>query len=154
MSVACLVGMFSNTLMCVTRLKLECAHMCDTLRMRACVWHVLLVRVRWVFMCVCDMSHSYVWHVSSICLIHMCDMSRSHAWHVSFICVTWLVHMCDMSHSYVWHDYFIFVTRRVHVFDKTSWILRNMTRTPVWWEKSFDSFLISPALWQEVMDLT
>ena len=37
----------------------------------------------------------------------MCDMTHSYAWHDSFICVTWLIHMCDMTHSYVWHDSFI-----------------------------------------------
>ena len=39
-----------------------------------------------------------------------CDMTRSYVWHDSFICVTRLVHMCDMTHSYVWHDSFISVT--------------------------------------------
>jgi len=41
----------------------------------------------------CDMTHSYVWHDSSIVrhwLIHMWDMTHSY--------------MCDMTHSYVWHD--------------------------------------------------
>jgi len=55
----------------------------------------------------CDMTHSYVWHDSFICvtwLIHMCDKTHSYVWHDSFICVTWLIHMCDMTHSYVWHD--------------------------------------------------
>jgi len=34
-------------------------------------------------------------------------MSHSYVWHVSFICVTCLIHMCDMSHSYVCHVSFI-----------------------------------------------
>ena len=34
-------------------------------------------------------------------LIRMCDMTHSYAWHDSFVCVTWLVHMCNMTHSYV-----------------------------------------------------
>ena len=37
----------------------------------------------------------------------MCDMTHSYVWHDSFICVTWLIHMCDMTHSYVWHNSFI-----------------------------------------------
>jgi len=41
---------------------------------------------------------------------NMCDMTHSYVWHDSFICVTWLIHMCDMTHSYVWHDSFICVT--------------------------------------------
>jgi len=49
-----------------------------------------------------DMTHSYVWHDSFICVIwhiHMCDMTHSYVWHDSFICVTWPIHMCDMTHS-------------------------------------------------------
>jgi len=45
-------------------------------------------------------------------LIHMCDMTHSYVWHDSFICVTWLIHMCDMTHSYVWHDSWRYVTIR------------------------------------------
>jgi len=29
------------------------------------------------------------------------DMTHSYVWHDSFICVTWLIHMYDMTHSYV-----------------------------------------------------
>jgi len=74
----------------------------------------------------CDMTHSYVWHDSSICvtwLIHMCDMTHPYMWHESFIrvtcsyvwrdsCanVTWIIHVCDMTHAvthpYGWHDVF------------------------------------------------
>ena len=48
----------------------------------------------------CDMTHSYVWHDSFICvtwLIHLCDMTHSYVWHGSFICVAWLIHTCDES---------------------------------------------------------
>jgi len=85
----------------------------------------------------CDMTHSYVWHDSFICvtwLIHMkwrvrvcghvrmrfmilprvcmCmwDMTQSHAGHDSFEWVTSLSHMRDMTHSYVRHDAFPRVT--------------------------------------------
>jgi len=80
----------------------------------------------------CDMTHSYVWHDSFICvawrihtlrgsftcvtwLIHMCAMTHAHVWHDSFTCVTWLIHMCDMTHSYMWHDSFICVTWLIHM---------------------------------------
>ena len=66
----------------------------------------------------CDMTHSYVWHDSFICvtrLINMCDMTRSYVWHDSFICVTWLIHMCDMTDSYVRHDSFICVKWLIHM---------------------------------------
>ena len=41
-----------------------------------------------------DMTHIWmgpIIHV--ICLIHMCDMTHSYVWHDSFICVTWLIHV-------------------------------------------------------------
>jgi len=50
-----------------------------------------------------DMTHSYVWHDSYICmtwLIHKCDMTRTRKWHDLFACVTRLIHMCDVTHSY------------------------------------------------------
>jgi len=53
------------------------------------------------------MSHtsmSHVTHMNESC--HMCDMTHSYVWHDSFMCVTWLIHMCDMTHWYVWHDSF------------------------------------------------
>jgi len=35
-------------------------------------------------------------------MIHTSDMTHSYVWHDSFICVTWLIHTCDMTHSHVW----------------------------------------------------
>jgi len=35
--------------------------------------------------------------------IHMCNMTHSHVWHDSSICATWHIHMCDMTHSYLFH---------------------------------------------------
>jgi len=40
----------------------------------------------------------------------MCDLTHTYVWHASYICVTWLIHMCDLTHSYVWPDSFICVT--------------------------------------------
>jgi len=55
--------------------------------MRVCVtWQIC---VTWLI---------YVWRDSLIW-----DMTPSYVWHDSFICVTWLLHICDMTHSYVWH---------------------------------------------------
>jgi len=75
----------------------------------------------------CDLTHSYVWHDSFICvtwlvrkcdiLIRTCDMTHSYVWHDSFVCVTWLIHMCDLTHSYVWHDSFVCVTWLDRMFD-------------------------------------
>jgi len=77
----------------------------------------------------CDMTHSYVWHISVCSLDNgSTDTFYVTVWHDSFIrdlphttwCVTWRIHMwhdshylvCDMTHSYViwltlpsvWHD--------------------------------------------------
>jgi len=55
----------------------------------------------------CDMTHSYVWHDSSIRVtwcIHVCKLNHVYVWYDSFICVTWLIYMCDMTHLYVWLD--------------------------------------------------
>ena len=81
----------------------------------------------------CDMTHSYVWHDSIICvtwLIHMCDMTHSyvwhgkftcqiHVWHGSFTCVTWQIHVwhgsftCATCQIHVWHGSFTYVTRLI-----------------------------------------
>ena len=84
----------------------------------------------------CDMTHSYVWHGSFICVNvcvwygYMCDMTRSYVWHVwhdSCICVTWLIHMCERMcepyHTYEWamahictdmsHEWMCHVTHRI-----------------------------------------
>jgi len=57
----------------------------------------------------CDMTHSYVWHDSFICvtwLIHMCDMTQSYVWTDLSICVTWLIQTCGMTYLYVWHVWY------------------------------------------------
>ena len=80
-------------------------------------------------------------------LIHMCAMAHSYVWHISFICVTWL-NIRDMTHSYVRYDSFIFVTWLVHMCDMTQsyvwWLIHmyDMTQSYVWhhvygWHDSF-----------------
>ena len=57
-----------------------------------------------------DMTHSYVWYSSFICvtwLVHVSGMTHSHVWHDSFIFVVRLILMCGKTHSYVWHDSFM-----------------------------------------------
>jgi len=55
-------------------------------------------------------SHAWYFSYDSfICVtwrIHICDMTHSYVWHVSFISATWHIHTGDMTHSYVWHDSF------------------------------------------------
>ena len=69
---------------CVTWLM----HISDTTL--SCVRHDSFICERHdSFICI-DMTHSYVWHDSSICVTRLLYM-----WE------TWLIHMWDMSHSYV-----------------------------------------------------
>jgi len=67
------------------------------------------VCVPWlIYICMCAVTHlhTYVFTLVSwlFILIHMCDMTPSYVWQDSFICVTWLMHTCAMSHSYACHD--------------------------------------------------
>jgi len=63
--------------------------------------------------CICDMTHSYVWHnplIRVTWLIHMCHCCTA----PRPVYVTWLIHMCDTTHSYVWRGSFICVTAAPH----------------------------------------
>ena len=82
----------------------------------------------------CDMTHSYVWHDSFICvtwLNHVCHMTHSYVWRGSFACVTWLNHICDMTHSYVHHDPLICATWLIHMCHMTHahvWLMSRHSR--------------------------
>jgi len=73
------------------------------------------------------MTHSCVWHDSSICvtwLIHMCDMTHSYECQDSSICDTTQFpggrekkrHQC---YWYMWHDSFIWVPWLINMCDTT-----------------------------------
>ena len=47
----------------------------------------------------CLFHMQYDFFISVTRLIHMCDMTHSYAWHDSFVCVTWLI-------LYMWHNPF------------------------------------------------
>jgi len=89
---------------------------------------------------VCDMTHSYVWRDSFICvtwpicvcivtkklcvtwLIHMCDMTHNqNTEFASDICSSecWNMFLCDVRHSYVWHDAFVRATWLIYMCDVT-----------------------------------
>jgi len=68
----------------------------------------------------CDMTHSYAWHGSFVCVawrIHMCGMTHSYVWRDSFTSVPWLIHVCDTTPPYVWHNSFTCVTQLIHMCD-------------------------------------
>jgi len=101
-------------------------HMCDMPHL-----HVVFVceMTRYSFisvtclMCICDMTHSYlwldsshVWHASFACriVVFVCNMTQGHD---SFMCVTHIIHgydITDITHS---HDLFKCVKRLVHVWN-------------------------------------
>ena len=87
-------------------------------------WYKAFMCVPWLIatcdltQSLCDMTHSYVYHDSLICVpwpIHMCDMTHWYVWHDSLICVPWLVDMCAVTHWYVCHDSFICMPRLIDV---------------------------------------
>ena len=89
---------------------------------------------------ICDMTHSYVWHDSFLCvtwLIHICDTSfYSYVKYDSFTRMTCL---CDMTHWYVWHDSFICVTCLFSylwhdTFISETWLIHTcaMSHSHVW----------------------
>ena len=76
---------------------------------------------------ICNMTQSYMWHGSFICVTTSAPLSPPTAsgyvcpvtWPIfilpyvcrnSFLFVKSLNHTCDMTHSYVWHDSFIWVS--------------------------------------------
>ena len=80
-----------------------------------------------------DMTHSYVWHDSFICvtwLIHMCDMTHSYVWHHSFnhthnlsvaqqpTTMTSWIYGCDMTCWYLWHDWFTCLTFHIYTYTR------------------------------------
>jgi len=49
----------------------------------------------------CDMTHSLVWHVSSIYMTWRTTQLRSHVCYASFTWESWLMYVCDMTD---WHE--------------------------------------------------
>jgi len=61
--------------------------------------------------------------------IYLFDMTHSYVWHDSFICVTWLIHMCDMTHSLVRLMWSIHTCDMTHSFICVTWLMHSF----VWW---------------------
>jgi len=87
----------------------------------AMIHHSVSICVTWlIYMCATWLVHFVTW------LSYVCDVTRSYVWHDSFICVwrdsficvtwliymcvTWLIHTCDVTHWNVWHVSLICVT--------------------------------------------
>ena len=66
--------------------------------MKRCICNILCIVTKWN-----DQPLPKI-VISVACLIHVCDMTHSYVWHVSFMCATWLIHMYDTTHSRVRPD--------------------------------------------------
>jgi len=123
-------------------------HLCDMSHVNACmneschtyewvtghIWTIYRFVPLRLQLQLCDVTTSYVWRGSFVCvtwLIHMCDMAHLYVRHDSFICVTWLIRMCDMTHSYV-HSYASYVTWLIHSLWRNlfcaTWLFYSVTR--------------------------
>jgi len=61
--------------------------------------------------CRLDSFTSVPWLICMRAITHrMSDMTHSYIWHDSLVCVTWRTLMCDMTHLCVWHDALLCVT--------------------------------------------
>jgi len=93
----CTCSVLHYVAVCCTRVM----HMCDSY-----MWHdseeCPAPNLQCVALCctVLHSSYSLVWFTYVTWLMCMCDMTHSCMWHDSFTCVTWLFHICDTTH--VW----------------------------------------------------
>ena len=72
--------------------------------------------------CVCEVTYSDG------------DMTDSYVWHDSSMCVIWLVHMCDMTHPHMCD-----LTRLIHIYvtrHESSTCVRHDSSTYVWHDSS------------------
>ena len=123
--VLCIAKARKHSTNCVTWL----IHMCNLTEFICVPWriHMSHIKTSELFYAVCDMAH-----------FRTCDMTHSYVWLDSFICVTcliyannakfqsssigfttWLSRMYDMTHSYVCNDSFMNVTWLIHVWQHT-----------------------------------
>ena len=88
----------------------ELIYMCDSTHPHTGVYCILLFAR--LVETLCDMTHSYVWHDSVMCVWHdtLICVAR-----LIYMCVTPLIHMCAMTHSYVCYDSFICVPWPIHI---------------------------------------
>ena len=102
-----------------------CMYTCIYKHTSVCaLWrHDLFIRMTWLIV--------MRWWVIGLVVyvtrcIHMCDMTHSFVWHDSSLCATSRVHMWGRTELLdvlsMWHDAFICVTWRIHTYDMTQWV--------------------------------
>jgi len=99
--------------------------------------------------CMCDMTHTRVWHTVSSCMtwlvsmwksnscppwgsthhVYLCDVPHLHMWRDSFIFATLLIHTCGITHTYVWCDSFTCATWLMHTLRVHTSGLSNVLST-------------------------
>ena len=57
----------------------------------------------------------FFWHNFS----HVYSVTHSYVWHDSSMCVIWLIHACGMTHPYVWYDSFMCVPWNIRICSTT-----------------------------------
>jgi len=95
---------------------------------------------KWVMSHINESCHTYEWVKLCVTwLIYIHNLTHSYVWHDSFICVAWLIHMCDMTHlcvtcliythnniTHSLQDHFVRVAR--HTIQSII-----LTKPPLWW---------------------
>jgi len=77
---------------------------CATRHIQQHYCHVHDVRNKNTVTCMCDVTHSYVWRDTFIC-VHWISCTRCTTQKTPpLVCVTWLIRMCDAKHSFVCID--------------------------------------------------
>jgi len=114
-----------------------CAYMCTYVCVCVCTYVCVCIYMydymypcTWTCVCVCMYIcvHMYV-HRSMFykrALLKMRDVTHSYVWHDSSIRVEWHIHMCDMSHLHVWHDSFICAACIIYI---CSYLYKEVTAT-------------------------
>jgi len=78
-----------DSLICVTWL----IHMCDMTQAARLLWKSVTRAGIYMFT---RKRLLDIWNVTHL-HVYMCDLTYSYVWHDSLICVTWLIDMCDMA---------------------------------------------------------
>jgi len=118
---------------CVRESLCVCAYFCVCVYAYIYIYIYVYIYQYNIYICMCIYIYICLYIFSVLWLIFILNMTHSYVWHASFICVHWLIHMCDKcarTHSQVRHvcnerDSFM-------MCDHASFICETMTHSYVW----------------------